>query len=74
MEKVIVYYAMLNAGDGSAYLQWYLTEEEAQTVEEEQDEGWGEGCDGSVETFIGSDIHKEAVQNSAQFPNRKEED
>lgn len=64
MEKVVVYYACMNGGDGSVSLEWYLTEDEAEYAEYGQDQGWGESCVGSVETFIGSDIHREAKRNS----------
>ena len=63
MKKVIVYYACGNGGDGSVYLKWFLSNEKASEWEENQDESWGEDCTGSVETFEGSDIHIEAVQN-----------
>lgn len=64
MAKIIVYYACFNGGDGSVYLRWYLTQEQATNKEENQEEGWSEDCTGSVETFEGSDIHKKAVENS----------
>lgn len=64
LEKVDVYYACMNNGDGSVSLEWFLTEEEADSAEYGQDEGWGESCVRSVETFIGSNIHKEAKRNS----------
>ena len=63
LEKVVVYYACMNGGDGSVSLEWYLTDEEAEAAEDNQDEGWGEHCNGSVETFIGSDIYKRAKNN-----------
>jgi hypothetical protein len=60
MEKVVVWYGGKRNGDGSNTLYWFLTEEEADVFDEN-----GEGCEcvGSVETFIGSDIHKEALEN-----------
>lgn len=64
LEKVEVYYACMNNGDGSVSLEWYLTDEEAEAAEDNQDEGWGEHCNGSVETFVGSDIHRKAKRNS----------
>jgi len=64
LEKVEVYYACMNCGDGSVAVRWYLTWEEAVAAEENQSEGWGEPCDGSVETFIGSNIYKAAKRNS----------
>lgn len=62
MEKTIVYYSIRNAGDGSTYLRWFLTQEEASNDQENQDEGFAEDCSGSVETFVGADIHREAVE------------
>jgi len=61
MNKIKVFYACGNGGDGSIYLNWFLTQDEASDWEESQDEGWGEDCTGSVETFEGSDIHIEAL-------------
>jgi hypothetical protein len=66
MEKVKVYYACGNGGDGSVYLKWFLTQDKASDWEEAQYEGWGEDCTGNVETFIGSDIHTEAVENESK--------
>ena len=63
MEKIVVHYGLFNDGAGAAYIRWYLTEEEAENAEEAQDEGWGEPCNGSVETFVGSDIHQKAIKN-----------
>ena len=63
LQKVVVYYGCFGGGDGSVHLKWYLDADTASNEEESQDEGWGEDCTGSVETFIGSDIHKEAVEN-----------
>jgi len=63
LEKVVVWYSIQNCGDGSAAPYWFLTEEEADKDQEDMDEGWGESCIGSVETFVGSDIHREAVEN-----------
>lgn len=31
------------------------------------EEGWGEPCNGSVETFVGSDIHLDAFDNSREI-------
>lgn len=64
MEKVVVWYSIRNGGDGSAYPSWFLTEEQADDDQEGMDDGWGEPCIGSVETFIGSDIHREAEENT----------
>lgn len=63
LRKIVVYYACMNGGDGSVSVQWYLTSSAAKHSEESQDEGWGEDCTGSVETFKGSDIHNKAIEN-----------
>lgn len=64
VEIVEVWYSIQNGGDGSAYPKWFLTEDDAENDQENLDEGWGESCTGSVETFVGSDIYDEAVENS----------
>lgn len=72
LKKVDVWYACINGGDGSVGLRWYLEAEHAEKAEEDQSEGWGECCVGSVETFEGSDIHQEAVENSEEIANKHE--
>lgn len=64
LEKVVVWYSIQNGGDGSTYLHWFLTKKEANLDQENMDEGWGEPCIGSVETFIGSDIYNKALKNN----------
>ena len=68
--KVTIWYSIQNGGDGSAYPSWYLTEEDAERDQEDMMEGWGESCTGRVETFEGSDIHREAIRNSQKLQNR----
>jgi len=63
MKIIKIYYACGNGGDGSVYLEWFLSQDKASDWEENQDEGWGEDCTGSVETFEGSDIHNKAIEN-----------
>lgn len=65
--KTKVWYSIANGGDGSAYPHWYLTEEDAEWEQEHATEGWGESCTGSVETYEGSDIHREAVESSHEL-------
>ena len=73
MEIVNVTSSIQNGGDGSAYNVWFLTEDEAVYDQENQYEGWGEDCTETVETFVGSNIHREAISNSKeQELNRKE--
>ncbi len=64
MEKIKIWFSIQNGGDGSAYPDWFLTEEEAENDQENMDEGWGEPCTGMVETYVGSNIHKKALENS----------
>ncbi len=68
-EPTVVYYGFFNGGDGSVFLRWYLDPDMASDEEESQSEGWGEDCTGSVETFVGSDIHKDAVKNDLKIKN-----
>jgi len=72
MKKVIVWYSIQNGGDGSAYPAWFLTEDDAERDQEDMDEGWGESCTGSVETFEGADIHKKAIENSEKLKGKHE--
>ena len=67
MKKIIIWYSIQNGGDGSAYPAWFLTEEESESDQENMNEGWGESCNGSVETFEGSNIHNEAIENSKKI-------
>jgi len=67
VEKITIYGIMLDGGDGSAYLRWYLTEDETHQVEEAQDEGFAEYCGLDAETYIGSNIHQKAVENSKEL-------
>ena len=75
MEKKVVWYSIQNGGDGSAYLKWFLHEEEAEYDQENLDEGWGEPCMGSVETFEHSNIWGKAFMNSSkQLQDREDEE
>ena len=62
--KTVVWYSVDSGGDGSAYPSWYLELEHAEYVQDNADEGWGESCTGSVETYEGSDIHESAKDSS----------
>ena len=66
MIKTEVWYSIQNGGDGSAYPMWFLTREEAEYDQAHLYDGWGEDCSGSVETFEGSDIYKDAINNSKE--------
>ena len=70
LTKITIWYSVAGGGDGSAYPRWFLTElaaEDDQETEDEDGGGWGESCTGSVETFEGSDIHKQAVVNESYY-------
>lgn len=71
VEPITVYYAVINGGDGSAYPRWYINQEHARLVAEEEE--WGEPCEGSVETFIGSDIYKDGCINDKDYEDEKRE-
>lgn len=70
--KTKVYYSIVNAGDGSVYLNWFLTMADAEYDQGSDPEGWGETCVGSAQTYKGSDIHKEAIKNSEIMKFKKE--
>lgn len=59
LEKIVVWYSV-----GSSILYWFLTEAEAVNI------GY---ITGSVETYVGSDIHTEAVKH-AECYNPDEDD
>lgn len=65
LNKIKVYGACINGGDGSVIIRWYLTEEKAEKAEETQEEGWGENCVFKVETYEGSNVHKLALENES---------
>lgn len=62
MKKITIWYSPQNGGDGSVYLKWFLTQEEAENDQDTMEDGWGEDCSGSVETFEGSDIYLKAIK------------
>ncbi len=67
LEAIVIWFSIQNGGDGSAYPQWFLTEKTVEQDQENMDDGWGEPCCGSIETYIGSDTHEKAVQNEAEY-------
>jgi hypothetical protein len=74
MKKVEIFGALMNGGDGSAYVRWYLSEEKAENAESDQPEGWGESCVFMVETYEGSNIHEEAVADEQEQEDEQEDD
>ena len=73
MEQVIIYQIITNCGDGSANTQEYLTYQEAVNAEDEELKTCGYGflsdTPSAVETYIGSNIHNVAVENSEEVTN-----
>jgi len=74
LKRITIWFSIANGGDGSAHPRWFLTEEAAEDDQESDDEGWGESCTGSVETFEGSDIHKRAVINEENYKSKPPRD
>jgi hypothetical protein len=66
LEKCIVWYSIQNGGEGYVYPMWFLSAEEAEKDQNDMEEGLGECCMGSVETFVGSDIYREGLENRNQ--------
>lgn len=62
MEKIVVYPAAENCGDGSVSIRWYLTQAEVYRLEESGK--YLEINNSGVETYVGSNIHQLACQNS----------
>jgi len=58
--------SITSGGDGSAYNRWFLNEDDA-VEDQSNQESWGEECIETVETFIGSDIYREAESNSNEL-------
>ncbi len=67
MRKIVIWYSVSNGGDGSAYPRWFLTEEDSELDQKRMYEGWGECCNGSIETFVDSDVHRDAIINSEEL-------
>lgn len=63
MKAVKIWYSIQNGGDGSTYLSYFPTEEEAEADQDNMTEGWGESCMGCVDTYEGSDTHNEMLQD-----------
>jgi hypothetical protein len=63
MKPIRIWYSIQNDGAGACYLSYFPTEEEAELDQETMDEGWGEPCYGSIDTYEGSDTHKEMLHD-----------
>lgn len=65
MKKIKVWYMIQDSGDGSAIVLFFLTEEMANKCEKvgKKYGGFAESTVYFAETYEGSNIHKEAVEN-----------
>lgn len=72
MKKTRVWGSFVNGGDGSVSIRWFLKEVHAQRDQDNMDEGWGETCMEMIETYEGSECHKEAVKNSKELDSKHE--
>ena len=70
MTKITIWSSITNGGDGSAYNQWYLTQGQAEAVQDMDKEGWGEPCIDEVETYESSNIHRKALKNQENYCNK----
>lgn len=70
MKIIQLWYSVRNHGDGSAYPHWFGSQETADKDQDLQDEGWGESCIGSIQSFEGSNEHQEALKNDAEQAKR----
>jgi hypothetical protein len=70
MKIITLWYSIRNHGDGSAYPHWFGSQATADKDQDLQEEGWGESCTGSIQSFEGSDEHKSALKNDAKQATR----
>ena len=73
LKPITLWYSVQNGGDGSAYPQFFLSNEEAELDQETEREGWGECCTGTIESFEGSKTHKKAQRNSERLAEKYKE-
>lgn len=66
IKPTTVYASITPSGDGEAYIEWFLTQEEADYHQEHLSEPWGDYCVEPIETYEDSNIYREALINSAQ--------
>ena len=64
--KATIWYSVRNAIEG-AYPIYFLKEEESEFDQETS--GWRETCNGMIETFIGSNVYNQAINNSRDQKN-----
>ena len=56
MEILYLYYSVSNGGDGSAYPNFFESEELAEWHQDHLEDGWGESCTGVIEVTSDSII------------------
>ena len=61
MEKINVWFVVTPHEDNRPSINWFLSKEEARNSINENDAG--EPIIGKVETFVGSNVHKEAKES-----------
>jgi hypothetical protein len=72
MEKVKLFYTILDSGDGSASVQYYLS---LDSINKHEDYMIREGYEffslgeGTLETFVGSDCYNLALKKEAEIEN-----
>lgn len=66
MEKITLYYQLVGNGDGSCGIRWFLTDAKREVWLDQQDEQMGDS-EGSVETFVGSDIYLKALDLDNEY-------
>lgn len=62
MKKVNVYGRIVDGGDGSFSIHWYLSAAEVEDAREEDDD-YSDSEPEKVQTYVGSNVHNEAVNN-----------
>lgn len=72
LEPCTLYYSVQNGGDGSAYPRFFLTNEACEY--DQETEGWGETCTGSVESYVGSSTWNNARDNENEQREEREEE
>jgi len=70
MTKITIW-TVVEADNGDATLNWFLTETHAEKFYENSAQPLEDGVK-SIETFIGSDVYKKAVENSKEMESKHE--
>jgi len=67
LSPTVVWGSIRNMGDGSAAVTWFTSSEDAEWDQDNQSEGWGESCVTRVQTYVGSNVHEQAVKTSERL-------